>query len=122
LTRQKLSVSYVPFCDGWPILFGRLQSAYACENHVRFYGGACEVEMYVSFLLIFVSNPLKTKSLLKTSLIPDDGPPCPSRHRRGERDGKSKQKLIYHQLEGEISFQIQHKIGPFTNDTNSIAQ
>jgi hypothetical protein len=49
LIRQKLSVSYDPFCDGWPVLYGHWLFACADENRERFYGGAYVVEMYVSF-------------------------------------------------------------------------
>jgi hypothetical protein len=49
LIRQKPSVSYDPFYDGWPTLCDHWQSACADENRERSYGGACVAEMYVSF-------------------------------------------------------------------------
>jgi hypothetical protein len=49
LIRQKQSVSYDPFYDGWPVLCGHWPFAYAGGNHERSYGDVYVVEMYVSF-------------------------------------------------------------------------
>jgi hypothetical protein len=47
--RQKRSVSYGPFCDGWPILYGHWQFASFHENRERSCGDVYVVEMCASF-------------------------------------------------------------------------
>jgi hypothetical protein len=49
LIRQKQSVSYDPFYDGWPAPCAHWRFAYAHGNHERTSGDVCVVEMYASF-------------------------------------------------------------------------
>ena len=65
----------------------------------------CTFHVYF-FLLLTHFKPAREKT---GCFHPNDRQPCPSRNRRGERDGKSKQKLISHQLEAYKSVNTRQK-------------
>jgi len=76
--RQRSSVSYGPFYDGWPIPYGHWQSACAYENHEQFCGDVYEVGMYVSFFHFCGLDASASARVIKNFSIKDHGSPYPS--------------------------------------------
>jgi hypothetical protein len=55
--RQKLSVYDVLSPCGWPILYGRLHPAYACENHEQISCGGCGADTFFFYLALLIVFP-----------------------------------------------------------------